>query len=346
MPLPTSWLNFHVPYRCRHSLVCCSSGWPIPIERDRAETVVRQIAAGQVRPLVTPWLRPAAGAPDEMAGTLELDDVGRCVFLHARARVAKPVPPKLASESDAKLAAAEVGACTIHPHRPLSCAHFPYVCLIDQRGVHVTLSHYCPTAASLLFDHDGPIEIVEGPPPIPGLEIPEGLDARDSLPPRESAERLFAWDDFSRWEREQIARFQGSNVPGFQRSGVPGFQSSLTLFETARAAVPPPTTWPAIPDDLKRHWSALVAPAWQSFAAVIDRYLAAKLFASWAAYLGDGTQAILREVEIASAVLRVEATRNCLQAARPLDAALLKDAIRQSDLLLMHYADRARLSRS
>ena len=201
MSLPVFWLNFHLPYRCRHSLACCSSGWPIPIERDRAAAVERQVAAGQVHPLVTPWLRPAPGAPDEMAGTLEFDGVGRCVFLQARARVAKPVSPKLAS--DAQRAAAEVGACTIYPHRPLSCAHFPYVCLIDHRGVRVTLSHYCPTAASLLFEHHGPIEIVEGPSPVPEREGPEGLDARDSLPPRESAKRLFAWDDFSQWEREE-----------------------------------------------------------------------------------------------------------------------------------------------
>ena len=118
------------------------------------------------------------------------------------------------------------------------------------------------------------------------------------------------------------------------------------MFERARLAVPPPLSWPAMPDDLERHWSALVAPAWDIFAPVINRYLAARLFASWAAYLGDGTQAILREVEIASAVFSVEATRQCLRAARQLDAALLKAAIRQSDLLLMHYADRAQLSRS
>ena len=65
-----------------------------------------------------------------------------------------------------------------------SCAHFPYVCLIDQRGVHVTLSHYCPTATALLFEHSGPIEIVEGPSPIAELDMLEGLDARDALAAR------------------------------------------------------------------------------------------------------------------------------------------------------------------
>ena len=47
---------------------------------------------------------------------------------------------------------------------------FRIVCLFDQRGVHVALSHYCPTSTALLFEHSGPIEIVEGPSPIADLD--------------------------------------------------------------------------------------------------------------------------------------------------------------------------------
>ena len=132
------WLNFHLPYACRHSGACCTAGWPIPVEPERA-VLIKQ----------GDWL--AEG------GTLPRDGNGACVF-HS-------------------------GGCSIYEHRPLSCVHFPYVCMIDPRGVHVTLSHYCPTAAALLFEHEGPIEVVEGPSPVPLLEIPEGLDARESLPP-------------------------------------------------------------------------------------------------------------------------------------------------------------------
>ena len=53
---------------------------------------------------------------------------------------------------------------------------------------------------------------------------------------------------------------------------------------------------------------------------------------------------IVRGVERADAVLRVEATRHSGRAGRALDAVLLKEAIRQSDLLLVHYADPTRLS--
>ena len=165
--------------------------------------------------------------------------------------------------------------------------HFPYVCLIDQRGVHVTLSHYCPTAASLLFAHEGPIEIVEGPSPVPGLEIPEGLDARESLPPLREPNRLMSFDEFSNWERAELR----------------------TLKSMAGES---------------------------EFAPVIERFLAAKLFASWAAYLGDGTAAVRQSVRAAHAVLQEEMSNAVSGAGRPIDAGLLEQSIRQADLRLVH----------
>ena len=60
-------------------------------------------------------------------------------------------------------------------------------------------------------------------------------------------------------------------------------------------------------------------------------------------YLRDGIPAVLRGVEQARSVLQIEAARQCARTGRPLDAALLKEAIRQSDLLLVHYADSSQL---
>ncbi len=246
------WLNFHLPYACRHSGACCQAGWPIPIEPERA-VLIRK---GE-------WL--------EEGGVLPRDARGACVFHDRR--------------------------CTVYEHRPMSCVHFPYVCLIDQRGVHVTLSHYCPTAASLLFAHDGPIEIVEGPSPVPALEIPEGLDARPSLPPlaestpgprsRAPGPRLMSWDEFSSWERAELR--------------------TLTLMAGE-----------------------------SEFAPVIERFLAAKLFASWAAYVGDGTAAVRQSVRAAHGVLKEEMSNAVRDAGRPIDAGLLEQSIRQADLRLVH----------
>jgi hypothetical protein len=246
--VPFFWLNFHLPYRCRHSGACCTAGWPIPVEPERAVL----IKDGE-------WL--AEG------GTLPLTEAGACVFHR--------------------------DGCSVYEHRPLSCAHFPYVCMIDPRGVHVTLSHYCPTAAALLFDDHGPIEVVEGPSPVPLLEIPEGLDARESLPPIVPGAggrrpRLMSWDEFAQWERDELK------------------------------------TLPHLIGD-------------QPFAAVIERYLAAKLFASWAMYEDeDGIAAVRKFVRAAYLRLQEEMAIAALAEGRPVDAAMLLEAIRRVDFGLFH----------
>ena len=245
------WLNFHLPYACRHSGACCTAGWPIPVEPERAML----IGKGNL---------PIQGS------VLPRHPNGACVF--------------------------HDGRCTVYEHRPMSCVHFPYVCLIDQRGVRVTLSHYCPTAASLLFDHRGPIEIVEGPPPIPGIEIPEGLDARESLPPLRAPNLLMSFEEFSEWERNELK----------------------TLSPMAGNS---------------------------ELAPVIERFLAAKLFASWSAYQDDdGITSIRKAVRHANHLLTAEMATACREAGRALDADLLLKAIRQTDLQLLHLDDRPQLS--
>lgn len=300
--MTTLWLNFHLPYACRHSGACCSSGWPIPVEVERV-IPLRSLAARTDEG----WLVPATNAPPDVAGTLALGADGHCVF-HGAA------------------------GCGVHPARPASCEHFPYVCLIDARGVHVALSHYCPTAAALLFAHTDPIAIVDGPSPVAGRSLPEGLDARESLPPLESPTRLMSVDALARWEREAVT------MP-WHPAAVPTMVRTRELFEAARRAVPAPLDWPSAPGDLDRILAQQVDPAWAGFLPVLQRYRAAKMFASWALYLGDGIPAAERLVDQALAVLRVEAARQCEMAGGPLDAAKLKEAIRQTDLLLIHYAD-------
>lgn len=297
--MKTFWLNFHLGYACRHSGACCSSGWPIPVERDRVIPIRTWTGRED-----DAWLVAAAEAPDDVAGTLALQGDGHCVF-HGP------------------------GGCGVYAARPASCAHFPYVCLIDQRGVHVTLSHYCPTAAAMLVAHDGPIAIVEGPSPVAGLDVPEGLDARESLPPAESPNRLMTFEAFAAWERAEVGK----------PPATPSTAEATALFQLARWAVPAPWSWAEAPADLERAWRLLVAPAWSGFAAAVHRYRAAKVFASWAAYAEGGLAAVLRAAAIADAVLMIEAVRQCAAAGRVLDVELLTAAIRQSDLLLVHYAD-------
>lgn len=306
------WLNFHTPYACRDSGMCCSSGWPIPVEQSRV-SAIEQLISGKAIPLrVEPWLAPDQHSPEDVAGTLALRGNGHCVFFEA----GQP-------------------GCSIHEVKPAACVHFPYVSLIDQRGVSVTLSHYCPTAVELLFEHRGPIAIVEGAPPIAGSDDIEGLDARDSLPPASvDGTRLLSFDELSAWERDQIINAKMADLQG----------DDVDLFNLARSAVPAPWSWAGVPDHLEGMWWSMVAPAWSRFEDVLDRYAAAKLFASWSLYLGNGLEAASHTARIASAVLRIEAARQCQINQRPLDRTMLVEAIRQSDLLLVHYADPALLA--
>ena len=103
----------------------------------------------------------------------------------------------------------------------------------------------------------------------------------------------------------------------------------------------------AVPDDLKPAsdeegltdaWTTNVRAALDEHRAPINRFLAAKAFASWTAYQGRGVKTIVRGLEAALALVRVEAARQCRDAARPLDSELLLQAFRQADFALNHLA--------
>jgi len=288
--------------------MCCTSGWPIPVERARVEAIESAIANNVIPLRVEPWLTGAANLPEDVGGTLALRDNGHCVFFEAGG-----------------------SGCAIHDVKPSSCAHFPFVCLFDQRGVHVNLSHYCPTSTSLLFEHHGRIEIVEGPPPLPDIELLEGLDASEALPPvmPGASKRLMSLDELDAWQRDQVARARIDELQA----------DDAAAFDRARAAVPSPLSWPEAPEQLESLWYSQVAPAWPHFESVLRRYAAAKAFASWSLYFGEGVGAAASTARLAHAVLRIECARQCRAFGRPLDRELLSNAIQQSDLLLVHYAD-------
>ena len=96
-----------------------------------------------------------------------------------------------------------------HEALPSSCQHFPRVCLVDTRGVRVALSHFCPTAAAMLVDATHPVAIVRGPEAVPGVGVPEGLDARDVLPPSLSDRVLMDLDALTAWEAHIVQALAG-----------------------------------------------------------------------------------------------------------------------------------------
>ena len=62
------------------------------------------------------------------------------------------------------------------------------------------------------------------------------------------------------------------------------------------------------------------------------------------AYQGSGAVSHITRLRLVLAVLRAECIRCCVHEDGELDARLLTHAIRQTDLLIVHLIDRARLA--
>lgn len=352
----------HAPYACRDEGACCTAGWPIPIEQPQAARVRAAVADGTLR-VPARWIDRASEQPEDVDGLIAT--VGdRCVFHRAHR--------------------CEIHTVLGHETLPSCCQHFPRDCVLDDRGVFVTLSHYCPTAAGLLFSHNGPLAIVAGAPPVPGGVV-EGLDARGLLPPLLTRDLLMdlpglsAWqahlvswlggrrNPSGRWSPEQVlarlesdARMLAAWRPGAMTladavaaldgepsSGIeaPRWDEERALRHTAREALTPFFSWPDDPGDLEDRWTN-IEHGWPAFAPVVNRFLAAHAFASWMDYQGGGVLSGIGRLQLALAVLRAEFAR----AADVHDDAgtdvTLTQAIRQTDLLLVHLVDRQRLARA
>ena len=351
-------LSIHADYKCRHSGACCASDWDVPVELPVYRALGDALRAGTLR------VAPAAGTlepfivepelPDEAAAMLERTEAGACVFFDGASRL-----------------------CVVHRDLgeallPATCRHFPRVAVRDRRGTSITLSHYCPTAASMLFRDDVALRVVEDPPAFPQADY-EGLAVGvDDLPPLLSPTMLMDLDGYAAWERHMVARCATGVSPDSVlatlardaralHTWTPGsltlaaavsrlptntvdarLHASLERSQTLRADV-----MAAVPDDLKPEpddtgleeaYRTCVRPAWETFCAPLNRYVAAKAFASWTAYQGRGVATIVRGLEAALALVRIEAARQCRDAARRLDAELLLEAFRGADFALNHLA--------
>jgi hypothetical protein len=116
-------------------------------------------------------------------------------------------------------------------------------------------------------------------------------------------------------------------------AGWPGwFDVAASTCRDPWLAVDPPAT-------LAELDARYVTPVWERHAGPVRRYLAARAFGSWITYQADAAASLAAWLTLCHAVLRIEIARACGSASRPLDRELLVQAIRQTDLLLIHYAD-------
>jgi Fe-S-cluster containining protein len=356
-------LRFHADYRCRDSGACCTANWDVPVELPIYRSLRDAVSAGTLRTFDTG--RPDAAArasafivapdlPEGAAAILERDDEGRCVFY--------------ASDAKRCIVHRDLGEAAL----PATCRHFPRIAVQDPRGVSISLSHFCPTAAAMLFREDA-VEVVAEPPAFPEADY-EGLVVTiDDLPPLLTPRMLMDLDGYSAWERHMVARCSdvqqrpASVVATLWRDAhrLGEWKPGGATLREAIAQLPPEyvsvaeesglqnslrrhrEVIEAVPDDLKpdpdesglhEAMRTHVAPEWERFHPPVNRYLAAKAFASWTAYQGRGIKTIVRGLEAALALVRVEAARQCRNAARALDRDLLLESFREADFLLNHLA--------
>ena len=256
--------------------------------------------------------------------------------------------------------AARNGRCRIHAALghdalPLACRQFPRVSVVDPRGVSVTLSHYCPTAAAMIDGTDDPtpggvIDIDLDVPAFPPDAEYVGLDARESLPPLVRRDLLMDWDAWWECERLAVALFNADGSAGTAlaslRSAVADIQAwsppDGPLIDRVRESFARTRAVHAFTDSARgsRLVDAVFAAIPAEFRpARLDigtatrehatrRYLAAHAFANWSVHLGDGLSAWAGSVEAAWALLDAGA------------------GVRQADLLLRHLVDPAELARA
>jgi Fe-S-cluster containining protein len=391
-------LSIHADYRCRHSGACCTSGWDIPVEPETEERLRAALRSGALRPRARDDQIPPTALPAEPAGCLRsvvslpygarvvlgTDDAGRCAFFDPRRRPS--------------------GLCTVHGDLgeralPSACHHFPRVVTLTPLGVSVTLSHYCPTAAGMLFRVVPALSVVEDPSAFPPGRPYEGLDAREALPPLLRPGVLMDWPSLERWERfavsvlsvdrrspeaalevlavaaEEARRWTPVDGPfgpffegvlgswqalqGALRNGLsspgdpvgrgsPGVRAWQLVADTVprrAAAQGRGDLFPPAPEGLGEADARWVAPAWPALAPPIRCWLAARAFASWIALQGEGLRTTVAFLRVALGLLRAEAARGSAEAARGLDRDLLHEAVRRTDLLLVHLADPEALAR-
>ena len=336
MPVSVLSLSIHRRYRCQDSGACCSAGWPIPIEADRLVDVESALASGR----------------------LARADGGRGTVVDRPRHAPPEAPAVLAVERHACVFYRRDGAQRCEIHRalghealPLACRQFPRVSLIDPRGVSVTLSHYCPTAAALLERAEAPAIVTDAPAFPSGGEY-VGLDVQDGLPPALRSDMLMDWDAWWLFEAEAVALIAAADDPARALAALRRVVEDVRTWRPADGrlngrvsdafgrAAPEAGAVPAfahetrlrevldaVPGEMRADPSQFRLDAPRPPAHVARNFLAAHAFANWTAHVGEGLRAWVRSIEAAFALVE------------------LGYGVRHADLLLRHLADPHRLAR-
>jgi hypothetical protein len=284
------------------------------------------------------------------------------------------------------------GACRFHErqrcaiHRdlgedtlPSACQQFPRIALVDERGTFVRLSHFCPTAASLLLQTET-FNVVAATETITLHGRVEGLDARGVLPPLLRPGLLTDLAGYGAWETLGVAALASGawSAAGALavidaatraiRDWAPGdeslesavqraFMSAQTVpdlvrpeldlrrFARATASIPPGLGAPTVPQGIEAIWTQ-TATELRARDAVTRAWLASHLFGNWIAYSARELSTVVEYLHGCLAVLGIEVAREWLRETQSSSDQRMLEAIRQSDHILHHLADIRVLTRS
>lgn len=339
----TRCLSIHAGYRCRHSGHCCHATWDIDVEPH----IVDAVTTGRVVPLSATPIPFVTNTEDPGLMALARTTGGWCGF-----------------RQDERCSLQQSGGEAMLPS---ACRHFPRVFLRDGRGTLVTLSHYCPTAAAMLLDDDGPVTVVEATPPLALSEPIEGLDARDALPPLVRPGLLADLQGYAAWEEavlavfatspsvslaldriaaatEQIRRWTPQRGPlvasvasafaAVASAGDPDDNALSDGFGAIREVTGPHPLLEVDPD-FAGQWEALQWRYAESLQRPIANYMAACTFGNWTAYRGQGLRTIVAWLRGCYDVLRVQLVRHA-RAADGIDREVMIESIRMADFISVH----------
>jgi Fe-S-cluster containining protein len=338
-------LSFHAEYKCRNTGVCCSSGWEIAVEEEVELRLTSALARDSgLLPNGPDGFQPMHGPPDGCRSSLRRTEVA-CWFRDETGR-----------------------CCAIHRNHgedalPSACRQFPRICVLESDAVSVSLSHYCPTAADLLFSGSAEFRLATNPRAFPSDRPFEGLDARGVCPPFLRPGVLLGFDGLRAFEERAVAVLSRATL--------------WPALATIEAAVERARTWtvdagplrelvaesfvlesgdtkgaPRATDPRSILLAALTEgtrpslglpsfrpdpPALSSLADLaLRRYLASRLIAAWITFQGNDLRSVARYLRLClDTVLLFESAR----AAEEADASRWKEAIRSADLWLLHYCD-------
>lgn len=287
----TLCLSVHAAYACQHSGACCTAPWRIPVEPE----VVHGIRS---RKEIATFLDRGYGEP-----YVPRREGGACVFFE--------------SERERHCAIHRLAGPELMPS---ACRHFPRVVLRDPRGAFVTLSCFCPTAASMLLEHV-PLAIVEAPASLALEGTLEGLDATAVMPPLLRPGVLTDYEGYTAWEHAAIAVLDRDDLTA---------RGAMDAIAEATSRV---QRWSPGATSLAEYVAATFADVAAPARATSQResrplrmFLAAHLFASWAAYQNGGLSGVVGAVR--DALTLVETAIG--------GGASFVDAVRAADLELRH----------